>query len=107
MTENFPEQGHPDARTAGDTNLKATSQPLLDLPYSYAREHGILFVAGDSERITVALHDGSDPLALLKLQRYLSMPLDLEKVDEASFEKLLQDHYSLSAPPRENCGGSN
>ncbi|WP_343040084.1 hypothetical protein [Parasphingorhabdus halotolerans] len=107
MTENFPEQSHPNRQTAGNAKPAVSIHPLLDLPYCYAREHGILFLSGDSERITVALHDGSDPLALLKIQRYLSMPLDLKKVDEASFEKLLQEHYAVMARSEENRGGSH
>ncbi|MEP2989217.1 MAG: hypothetical protein ABJN65_01490 [Parasphingorhabdus sp.] len=107
MIENLPEQDHPDATTAGGVESSTSSRPLLDLPYSYARDHGILFVSGDSERIKVALHDGSDPLALLKIQRYLAMPLDLETVDEASFEKLLRQHYVAVGQLETDCGNNN
>ena len=107
MTENFPEQTHPNARTAGGVELSTSRHPLLDLSYRYARDHGILFLSGDSERIKVALHDGSDPLALLKIQRYLSMPLDLETVDEAIFEELLRQHYVVDRQSVPDCGDSD
>ena len=107
MTENFPEQTYPDASAVGGVELSTYRHPLLDLSYCYARDHGILFLSGDSERITVALHDGSDPLALLKIQRYLSMPLDLETVDEAIFEELLRQHYVVDRQSEPDCGDSD
>ncbi|MEH6702855.1 hypothetical protein [Parasphingorhabdus sp.] len=103
MTEDFAEQTSPNGKADGRREVPALDRPLLDLPYNYSRDHGILFVAGDSKRIKIALRHGSDPLSLFEIQRYLAMPIDLEIVDEAGFEKLFNEHFAAAAKTGQNC----
>lgn len=103
MTEDFAEQTSPNGKADGRRELPSLDRPLLDLPYNYSRDHGILFVAGDSERIKIALREGSDPLGLLEIQRYLAMPIDLETVDEAGFEKLFKEHFAAVEKAAQDC----
>ncbi|WP_430417818.1 type II secretion system ATPase GspE [Parasphingorhabdus sp.] len=74
------------------TNLPLASK---DLPYSYARDHGVLLLSRDGDRLQVALREGSDPHDLLEVRRYLDLAFDVELVDGPAFEKLLSAHYAM------------
>ena len=39
-----------------------------DLPYSYARDHGLLIQDRSGERLSLAMREGSDPSALLEVR---------------------------------------
>ncbi|MBF6601493.1 MAG: type II secretion system protein GspE, partial [Sphingorhabdus sp.] len=69
--------------------------PLLDIPYSFARDHGVLLTETDGTRLQVAMRDGADPAALLEVRRYLAMPFDVDLVDGPAFAKLLSEHYAM------------
>ncbi|MEO9599753.1 MAG: type II secretion system protein GspE, partial [Parasphingorhabdus sp.] len=51
-----------------------------DLPYTYARDHGLLLCAMAGGRASVVMRAGSDPSALLEVRRYLSLPFDVDLV---------------------------
>ena len=72
-----------------------TSMTLPNIPYAYSRDHGVLLLASDGERVSVALREGSDPVALLEVRRYLAMPFDVELVEANAFEKLLSEHHAM------------
>ncbi|MEP2989911.1 MAG: type II secretion system ATPase GspE [Parasphingorhabdus sp.] len=65
------------------------------IPYTYSRDHGVLLLASDGDRVRVALRAGSDPMALLEVRRYLAMPFDVELVETDAFEKLLSEHHAM------------
>ena len=71
----------------------APANSPVDIPYGYARHHGVLLARTDGSRVIVAMRRDADPVALLEVRRYLSMPFDVEAVDTPAFEKLLADHY--------------
>ncbi|PHR14206.1 MAG: type II secretion system protein GspE, partial [Sphingopyxis sp.] len=54
---------------------------VKDLPYAYARDHGLIVQHRDGEKLSLALRAGSDPSALLEVRRYLALPFDVELVD--------------------------
>ena len=66
-----------------------------DLPYGYARDHGLLIQDRSGGRLSIAMREGSDPQALLEVRRYLALPFDVEPVDGPAFEKLLSAHYAM------------
>ena len=68
--------------------------PARTIPYTFARDHGVLLLSGDADRVRVAVREGSDPSALLEVRRYLAMPFDVELVDAGAFEALLGEHYA-------------
>jgi len=43
--------------------------PLLDLPYGFAKTHGVVLRHEDENRIVVAMREGADPLMLLEVRR--------------------------------------
>lgn len=74
--------------------INASASPLLDIPYTYARDHGVLLAGGDENRLSVVMRSGGDPGALLEVRRYLAMPFDVELVETEVFERLLGVHYA-------------
>src|SRR3546814_15712166 len=36
-----------------------------DIPYAFARKHGVVMLAGDGERLEIAVREGSDPRVLM------------------------------------------
>jgi len=69
--------------------------PLLDLPYNFAKAHGVVLRHENDGRMVVALREGADPLMLLEVRRYLAMPFDVEMADNATFDRYLSDHYAM------------
>ena len=66
----------------------------VDIPYAFAREHGVLITSRDDDRYAVALRAGADPIALLEVRRHLARPFDVEHVTEGDFARLLSEHYA-------------
>ena len=71
------------------------SDDLRNIPYQFSRDHGVLLRGGDGDRFVVAFREGSDPVALLEVRRYLSMPFDVDLVAPEAFEQLLGEHYAM------------
>jgi len=76
-------------------SIHGSEAPLLDLPYIYARDQGVLICSMAGDRAAIAIRTGSDPSALLEVRRYLALPFDVDMVDVPEFEKLLSAHYSM------------
>ena len=66
-----------------------------NIPYAFARDHGVLLKSVDDESCNIALRAGADPVALLELRRHFAMPLAVEQVEAPAFEKLLSEHYAM------------
>uniref|UniRef100_UPI0012E0D62C GspE/PulE family protein n=1 Tax=Sandarakinorhabdus oryzae TaxID=2675220 RepID=UPI0012E0D62C len=67
------------------------SQPTLS--YAFAKAQGVI-VTAMGEVATVARRAGSPPQALIEVRRVAGRPLALMEVDDAGFDRLLQDHYA-------------
>ncbi len=80
---------------AGETVVVVPNPPLLDLPYAFAKAHGVVLRHENENRIVVALREGADPLMLLEVRRYLAMPFDVEMADNITFDRYLSDHYAM------------
>lgn len=89
------EADNKDAQSASDMPAPVPTAPLLDIPYLFARDHGVLLKETDGTRMTVALREGADPTALLEVRRYLAMPFDVDLSSPEAFGKLLSDHYAM------------
>ena len=78
-----------------ETVVIVPTPPLLDLPYNFAKTHGIVLRHENDNRMVVALREGADPLMLLEVRRYLAMPFDVEMADNVTFDRYLSDHYAM------------
>ena len=83
--------------------------PVLDLPYTFAKAHGLVLRYESNARLIVAMREGADPLMLLEVRRYLAMPFDVEIADNQTFDRYLSDHYAMDGSAAAMAGsiGSN
>ena len=73
----------------------ARIKPLLDLPYAFAKTHGLVIRHESNDRLVVAMREGADPIMLLEVRRFLAMPFDVEMSDNQTFDRYLSDHYAM------------
>lgn len=78
--------------------------PPVDLPYAFAKKHGLVLRCEDDGRLLVAMREGADPLMLLEVRRYLAMPFDVEMADDAAFDRFLSDHYAMDGSAADMAG---
>ncbi|MDZ7588683.1 MAG: ATPase, T2SS/T4P/T4SS family [Parasphingorhabdus sp.] len=69
--------------------------PPIDIPYGFARKHGVVLLRQEGKRLAVALREGSDPKMLLEVRRFLAQPFDVEFAAPSAFEQYLSDHYAM------------
>ena len=79
------------------------SVAIKDLPYAYARDHGLLIQDRSGERLSLAMREGSDPSALLEVRRYLAMPFDAFRPTAARCRDNRVPERQSTAP-RPECG---
>ncbi|MBL0924043.1 MAG: type II secretion system ATPase GspE [Sphingomonadaceae bacterium] len=92
------------SEAAADAAAPAISLPPVDLPYAFAKRHGLVLRREAGDRLLVAMREGADPLMLLEVRRYLSMPFDVEVADAATFDRYLSDHYAMDGSAAEMAG---
>ena len=86
---------------AGGTTAATPAHGLMpvDIPYAFARKHGVVIVSGqegDSEgRLKVALREGGDPRVLVEVRRHLARSFDVTIADAKAFDKHLSNHYAM------------
>ncbi len=68
---------------------------VVDIPYGFARDHGVVIVREEAGRIHIAMREKADPHVLLEVRRYFALPFDVEFVDTPAFEKLLSSRYAM------------
>ncbi|MBK8183816.1 MAG: type II secretion system ATPase GspE [Candidatus Competibacteraceae bacterium] len=66
---------------------------LRQLPYAFAKRHGVLIVDEEDGKVTVAYRPGISLRSLTELRRFLNFPLRLGMVPTEHFERMLQDSY--------------
>jgi len=69
----------------------------LDIPYAFARRHGVIVTGESGEAWAVTFRDGGDLAALIEVKRYLARSIAVEVASPAAFDRLLSDHYALDA----------
>lgn len=73
------------------------SDRALDIPYAFARRHGVIVTGNSDERWTVTFREGGDPGALVEVKRFLARPIAVETTSAVDFDRLLSEHYALDA----------
>ncbi|WP_265571418.1 GspE/PulE family protein [Sphingomicrobium nitratireducens] len=68
---------------------------VLEIPYAFARTHGVILSGMEKDGLHVALREGADPEILLEVRRYLDQPFAIDFVDEAEFNRLLHARYAV------------
>jgi general secretion pathway protein E len=90
-----------DADNAGIGETQRLSQPLVTIPYAFAKENGVILLGDRGGRLLVALREAADPLVLIEVRRYLSAPFDIEFTPQSEFDRLLADQYAIDGDAAE------
>jgi general secretion pathway protein E len=77
-----------------ETHAVAANRPI-DIPYGFARKHGVVMLPPEGERLTIAVREGSDPRVLLEVRRHLARSFDVRFVEPAQFDRHLSEHYAM------------
>lgn len=75
----------------------ASAETTTDLTYAFARDKGILVLDVGQSKCRLGVRQGADPSSLIEARRVLAMPLELEAMSTADFERALADHYAREA----------
>ncbi len=70
-----------------------TAQRNVQLPFPFARRHGVLITGISESSVNVLCKPDVSPLILSEVRRFANMPLHLERVDAERFEQVLQQLY--------------
>ena len=68
-------------------------QRPLQLPFPFARRHGVLITGASDGAVNVLCRPEVSPLILAEVRRFTGVPLHLERVDGERFEQVLQQLY--------------
>ncbi len=90
-----------DADNAGIGETQRLSQPLVTIPYAFAKENGVILLGDRGGCLLVALREAADPLVLIEVRRYLSAPFDIEFTAQSEFDRLLADQYAIDGDAAE------
>ncbi|WP_260484509.1 type II secretion system ATPase GspE [Sphingomicrobium flavum] len=72
-----------------------TLTQLLDIPYAFAREHGVVMRSGADGSLIVAVKEGADPTVLIEVRRHLNRSFDVQFVPDGEFNQLLHARYAV------------
>ncbi|MCB1901357.1 type II secretion system ATPase GspE [Cognatazoarcus halotolerans] len=66
----------------------------INIPYGFAKAHGVLLVGAGGESADVLLREDGNLAALTELRRTLGLPLNVESISRSAFEARLAETYS-------------
>ncbi|MEY4269443.1 MAG: hypothetical protein RLZZ58_659, partial [Pseudomonadota bacterium] len=87
-------KGNGGEAVAPDPAAPPPAPPLPDIPYAFARTHGVI-VAANPAGLTATLRSGADPAVLIELRRALGHGFAVTHSDAAAFDRLLSDVYAM------------
>jgi len=70
------------------------SLPDTDLSYAFARDKGLVVLAGHDDGVRLGVRNGVDPFSLIEARRVLRQPLQLQAMEAQEFERALTEHYA-------------
>jgi general secretion pathway protein E len=94
-----PARAQPSGGTASSENAGRT------LPFAFAKRHGILLRAVENGVALCAVRHGVTPAAVAETQRLLRIPVQLERVSDEDFDRLLRETYEAGAAAMQMMGG--
>jgi len=95
-----PERGKPSAG-----NASAGDVAHRNLPFAFAKRHGILLRLVQDGTAFCAVRQGVTPAAVAETQRLLRVPVRLERVSDEDFDRLLRLTYEAGAAAMQMVGG--
>ena len=71
----------------------SVQQQSMQLPFSFAKRHGVLIKHTNANQATIAYRPGITTAVLSEVRRFLSIPLQLEAISAGQFDDLLSRTY--------------
>lgn len=68
---------------------------ILDVPYAFAKKHGVVAIPRESNRPLIGLREGADPAVLIEVRRHLGQPIDYRLLSGSEFDRQLQARYTI------------
>ena len=68
-------------------------KPAQQLPYAFARRHGVLISAATADKAEITHCPLPDPLVLAELRRHIGRPLELKSVSRDEYDRLLTIYF--------------
>lgn len=78
------------------TNEAVTETPVIELPYSFAKRHGVILQQDNNQQYHVLHRSGISPQAIVEIQRQIQADIPFQQVDAETFDRLLAAHYDRS-----------
>ena len=95
-----------DVTTALAAEAAALPEPVVVIPYGFARRFGVVLDPGSEGHFSVSMREGSDPKVLLELRRHLARPFDVGFVSAEEFDRLLSERYAMDGQAAAAAAGS-
>ena len=67
--------------------------PGVSLPFAFAKRHGVLIASANDGVINLQCREDINDASLHEVRRHLAMPLNLQFIDSAMFDAMLQQTY--------------
>jgi general secretion pathway protein E len=83
----------------------APGEGFRNLPFAFARRHGIVLRERLADTAVCALRRDANPTAIAEARRALRLPLKLERVSDEEFDQLLRTAYESGAGALAMAGG--
>ncbi|HEX8193852.1 MAG TPA: type II secretion system ATPase GspE [Allosphingosinicella sp.] len=78
----------------------------VNVPYPFAKRHGVVILGESEGHLTVALREGADPRTLIEVRRYLARPFEVEFAAPDAFDRLLSERYAVDGAATADAAGS-
>jgi general secretion pathway protein E len=78
-------------------NAEAMVHRPVDIPYAFARQHGVVLAGSGDGGWHASLRQGADPAVLIEVKRHVTGPLRVSLLDGDAFDQLLSRHYAVDA----------
>ncbi|MDJ0918198.1 MAG: type II secretion system ATPase GspE [Woeseiaceae bacterium] len=70
-----------------------TAIPEKNLPFSFAKRHGVLIRSYEDDAADAVYRTGTSPLSLAEVRRFAGVPVRFERVSDELFDSILQASY--------------
>lgn len=78
--------------------LDSNSQKApIDIPYGFARHHGVTIAPDGAGGWITSFRRGGDPAVLIEVKRHLAEPLRVAVLESEDFDQLLSTHYAVDS----------
>lgn len=71
------------------------SDSLQNIPYSFAKNNGVVLIDNDDEHAIIAIRESASKTAIIEARRFMGKPLQIQKVSDSEFDKHLSNQFAM------------